>query len=240
MKCINLSSQGTLKPSKMDPWLKGGGILPGGDKFFSTATLVSPQPRMQKFLYPNPPSVPLGPLPPPPPLALHHLHRLSLNFCGGCPSYHDHMPPIAGPTHRALGSLSARHPSIPLGPTSPPPPPFVLCHLHRNSLNFCGGCPGYHGHTWPSTCPRSWRRVPPPSLPAFPLPPSLCSLCPPSSPPSAPCPWRRACPLPYWPLPCCLPFSLPPISPPFVPVVGHGHGHLACLSPSLYLLPIPG
>ena len=26
-------------------------------------------------------------------------------------------------------------------------------------MNFRGGCPGYHGHAWPITCPRSWGKL---------------------------------------------------------------------------------
>ena len=82
-----------------------------------------------------------------------------------------------------------------------------------NAVNFCEGCPSYHGHVWPIRCPRSRgtlaerggpnppaRRHSPCPLPSGPsvhhllhplllaaglpppvLPPSLWSLCPPSS-----------------------------------------------------------
>ena len=82
----------------------GRKIPPGGENFFSTATLVPPQPRKQKFLpagdffYPNPTLSPLGPQnppqtpppvappPPPPPKPptptpaplLRRLHRISM------------------------------------------------------------------------------------------------------------------------------------------------------------------
>ena len=79
-------------------------------------------------------------------------------------------------------------------------------------MSSCEGCPGYHGHAWPITCPRSRgrlteRRVPTPSQAPFPLPPSLWSLCPGIF--STLCHWRRACPLP--PL---LPSSVSSLCPP--------------------------
>ena len=30
-------------------------------------------------------------------------------------------------------------------------PTFLLHHLHKTSVTFCGGCPGYHGQAWPIT-----------------------------------------------------------------------------------------
>ena len=63
-------------------------------------------------------------------------------------------------------------------------PTFLLRHLHKTSVTFCGGCPGYHGQAWPITGPRflgPTHGAPgsqPPSPPPIPLP---CAL--PSDPP---------------------------------------------------------
>ena len=108
-------------------------------KLFSTATHVSPQPRMQNllptgdFLDPeNPPLYPVGPstsplVPPPPPCAPAPPQKCTelvwrppqLQW----PHMANHMSPIAGPTHTAPISHPAHHPFAPLGPTLPPPPP---------------------------------------------------------------------------------------------------------------------
>ena len=131
-----------------------------------------------------------------------------------------------------------------------PPPPCSATSI-GTAMSSCEGCPGYHGHAWPITCPRSrgrltQRRVPNPlarrhspfHLPFGPSvhhllhPLSLAAGLPPPSPLALLTPSRHSVLPVLW----CLPFSLPPIPPPFLPVVGHGYGHLACLPPRLYLV----
>ena len=83
--------------------------------------------------------------------------------------------PDCGAESRSAGFRPAQ-PTAPMYPwahQSPPlPPPPLLRHLHKHSLNFCGDCPGYHGHPWPITCPQSWGRLTecrvPPQLAAIP------------------------------------------------------------------------
>ena len=79
-------------------------------------------------------------------------------------------------------------------------------------MSSCKGYPGYHGHAWPITCPRSRgrlteRRVPTPQPAA--IPPAPLPLVPLSTIFSTLCHWRRACPLP--PL---LPSSVSSLCPP--------------------------
>ena len=58
----------------------------------------------------------------------------------------------------ACTTSTTRNPT-PSPTVAPPPPLSVLRHLDRNSVSFCGGCPGYHGPVWPTICPRSWGRL---------------------------------------------------------------------------------
>ena len=106
----------TLRSSKQG----GGGrkkIPPGGELFSSAATLVTPQPRIQKFppagdfFYPNPPLSPLGPKTPPldpPPVA---------------------PAPLAPPL------------PPPLPPPPPPPNPIPLPLLRCPHRNFVEAAP---------------------------------------------------------------------------------------------------
>ena len=128
-------------------------------------------------------------------------------------------------------------------------PPSLAHHLHRitmNAMNFCGGCPGYRGHAGPITSPRSrgkltGRKVPNPQPVAIPLPPSLSSLCPPSSPSSDVGGGLSPPVLPpslssLYPPPVLLPALLAAAHLASLPsAVGHGQGHLACLPLYLHL-----
>ena len=90
--------------------------------------------------------------------------------------------PHCGADSRSTGfAPPTSYASVPPKPTNlpalRPPPPAVRRHPHRNSLNFSGAGPGYHGYAWPIACPRSWGRLtecrvlPQPSAPLYPLPP---------------------------------------------------------------------
>ena len=177
-------------------------------------TLVSPQPRIQKFLPggdfpdPKPPLYPCGHTNPAP-----------------CPP-----PPRPPPPAPAL-------PPPPPHPPSAPPPPQKFAELLWRLPRLPG--PRVSNHTPPIVGPTHGVPRSPPARRHSPCR-FISALSVHSSPPSALCPWWRACPLPYCPLPCSLPFSLPPVLPPLLPDVGHSHGPLACLPPCLYLLPVPG
>ena len=100
-------------------------------------------------------------------------------------------------------------------------------------MSSCEGCPGYHGHAWPITCPRSRGRltecrVPTPQPAA--IPPAPFPLVPLSTIFSTLCHWRRACPLP--PL---LPSTVSSLCPPCCGSRSRSLGLFASLS-----VPCPG
>ena len=100
-------------------------------------------------------------------------------------------------------------------------------------MSSCEGCPGYHGHVWPITCPRSRGRlterwVPTPQPAA--IPPAPFPLVPLSTIFSTLCHWRRACQLP--PL---VPSSVSSLCPPCCGSRSRSLGLFASLS-----VPCPG
>ena len=91
--------------------------------------------------------------------------------------------------------------------TSTPPPPCSATST-GTAVSSCEDCPGYHGHAWPITCPRSRGRLTERRVPTA-IPPAPFPLVPLSTIFSTLCHWPRACPLP--PL---LPSSVSSLCPP--------------------------
>ena len=125
-------------------------------------------------------------------------------------------------------------------------PKALLCHLYRISMKADQAIMDTReqSHALDSGTDSGSAGFPTPRPQPIPLPASLWSLCPPSSPPSivggGVAPSLPSCPPPSHSsillVPCSPPLWLPPILPPFIPVAGHGDGHLARLVPCLYLV----